>query len=331
MTLLQSLFLGALQGVAEFLPVSSSGHLVVFRHFMDLGEVPALFDILLHLATLIVVLIVFRKTIGSLFVSLFRFARRKADERDKINLRLIWILILASIFTAVLGFIIESLDVAHKPRLVSVLFLVTAGILLGTRFLGKDGAGYEKAGVKTAVITGIALGTIFKIFSLLLPPIWGIAQGMQPFVGVNYGAGQMKRMMKGYKLFTGYATVFTLIFWSMLVFAPKIVLSWFIVDTSIQAEIFNAPRIFFCLYPVYGFMFNTLILLQATGSAKRAAIFVSFRMLLYFIPPMLMICPFFGALGVWMANPISDALTSLTAFFAIVSFQKKLKPDPVYV
>ena len=158
MTLLQSLFLGALQGVAEFLPVSSSGHLVVFRHFMDLGEVPALFDILLHLATLIVVLIVFRKTIGSLFVSLFRFARRKADERDKINLRLIWILILASIFTAVLGFIIESLDVAHKPRLVSVLFLVTAGILLGTRFLGKDGAGYEKAGVKTAVITGIAQG-----------------------------------------------------------------------------------------------------------------------------------------------------------------------------
>ncbi|HAK44499.1 MAG TPA: MATE family efflux transporter, partial [Spirochaeta sp.] len=60
----------------------------------------------------------------------------------------------------------------------------------------------------------IALGTIFKIFSLLLPPAWGIAQGMQPFVGVNYGAGKMKRMLKGYGTFTAYASIFTLIFWS---------------------------------------------------------------------------------------------------------------------
>ncbi|MDC7126022.1 MAG: MATE family efflux transporter, partial [Spirochaetales bacterium] len=69
----------------------------------------------------------------------------------------------------------------------------------------------------------IALSTIFKVFSLLLPPIWGIAQGMQPFVGINYGAGKIKRMMKGYGTFTGYATIFTLIFWSMIIFTPRFV------------------------------------------------------------------------------------------------------------
>jgi Na+-driven multidrug efflux pump len=177
----------------------------------------------------------------------------------------------------------------------------------------------------------IALGTIFKIFSLLLPPVWGIAQGMQPFVGVNFGAGKHRRLIKGYGLFTVYATIFCLIFWSMLMFAPRIVTSWFIVDDSILDVIYHAPRIFFCLYPLYGFMFNTLILLQATGAARKAALFVSCRMVLFFVPPMLAICPSFGAIGVWLANPISDGLTSLTAGIAIYGVLRKIKHDPEYV
>jgi putative MATE family efflux protein len=176
----------------------------------------------------------------------------------------------------------------------------------------------------------IALGTIFKIFSLLLPPVWGIAQGMQPFIGVNYGAGKLKRLMQGYGIFTVYATVFTAIFWSILIFAPKFVTSLFITDFSLLEEIYNAPRIFFCMYPLYGFMFNTLILLQSTGQAKKAAIFVSCRMVLYFIPVMLIICPFFGAIGVWMANPVADVLTSLTAAIALAGLLKALKHDPEY-
>jgi Na+-driven multidrug efflux pump len=78
-------------------------------------------------------------------------------------------------------------------------------------------------------------------------------------------------------------------------------------------------------------MFNTLILLQATGKSKMASIFVTCRMLIFFIPPMLLICPFFGAIGVWLANPISDILTSLTAVVAIARFMKSLRLDPEYV
>lgn len=177
----------------------------------------------------------------------------------------------------------------------------------------------------------IALGTIFKIFSLLLPPVWGIAQGMQPFIGVNYGAGKTKRLLQGYRTFTAYASVFTVIFWSILMFAPKFVTGLFITDPQMLDEIYNAPRIFFCMYPVYGFMFNTLILLQSTGQAKKAAVFVSCRMVLYFLPVMIIICPFFGAVGVWLANPAADILTSLTSAIALTSFMKKLRHDQEYV
>ena len=177
----------------------------------------------------------------------------------------------------------------------------------------------------------VALGTIFKIFSLLLPPAWGIAQGMQPFIGVNFGAGKMKRMLKGYGTFTAYASIFTLIFWSILMFAPRFVTGLFVTDTALLERVYHAPRIFFCMYPLYGFMFNTLILLQATGSARKAAIFVSCRMVLYFIPVMLIICPLHGAIGVWLANPAADILTSLTSAIALARFISKLKPDQVYV
>lgn len=69
MTVLQALFLGILQGLTEFLPVSSSGHLVLAQRLMNvnLGGADMLFDLTLHLGTLLAVCFVFRKKIFELF------------------------------------------------------------------------------------------------------------------------------------------------------------------------------------------------------------------------------------------------------------------------
>ena len=69
MTILQAIFLGALQGVAEFLPISSSGHLALCKTLFGLEEVPLLFDIMLHVATLAAVIIFFQT--GILAFALF--------------------------------------------------------------------------------------------------------------------------------------------------------------------------------------------------------------------------------------------------------------------
>ena len=69
MTVLQSLLLGILQGIAEFLPISSSGHLAIVQKLFGLEEVPLLFDVMLHLATLLAVVIFFRKKIWELLVA----------------------------------------------------------------------------------------------------------------------------------------------------------------------------------------------------------------------------------------------------------------------
>lgn len=60
MSVLDALFLGVVQGLTEFLPVSSSGHLVLFQHILNTGEHMLAFDIVIHWATLLAVLIYYR-------------------------------------------------------------------------------------------------------------------------------------------------------------------------------------------------------------------------------------------------------------------------------
>ena len=73
MSVFQAIILGVLQGIAEFLPISSSGHLAVAQKLFGLSDVPLLFDVMLHLATLAAVILYFRKKIARLFVILFRW------------------------------------------------------------------------------------------------------------------------------------------------------------------------------------------------------------------------------------------------------------------
>jgi phosphate/sulfate permease len=80
MTVIQAALLGLIQGATEFLPVSSSGHLVLARALMDLREIPVLFDVILHLATLIVVIWVFRDRVGALLAAIVRFLFRRTRE-----------------------------------------------------------------------------------------------------------------------------------------------------------------------------------------------------------------------------------------------------------
>lgn len=72
MSIIKAIILGIVQGVTEFLPISSSGHLSLFQHFLNVdGEGSLLFSVLLHLGTLIAIFIVFHKTIFELVVDAF--------------------------------------------------------------------------------------------------------------------------------------------------------------------------------------------------------------------------------------------------------------------
>lgn len=157
MTYPQGILLGVIQGIAEFLPVSSSGHLMVLREIMGLGDVPKLFDILLHLATLIVVIFIYRKRIGRLLNVFFRFFMGKTDSSDKADLRMILLVLVSTGITGVVGFVFEGLGVLENITVAGIAFIATGLLLLTTRFL-KPQRGYEELRFTDSLLVGAAQG-----------------------------------------------------------------------------------------------------------------------------------------------------------------------------
>lgn len=133
----QSVLLGALQGATEFLPVSSSGHLVLLREILGVGEVPLLFDVLLHLSTAAAVAVVFRRRLADLAraaAGLLRRPARRPPERAA-DRRLLLLLAVASLATAGVGLALQRVGLPRDPRTAALMLLVTAAILLAARLL----------------------------------------------------------------------------------------------------------------------------------------------------------------------------------------------------
>lgn len=160
MNLIQSLFLGLVQGLTEFLPVSSSGHLVLFENLFNVegAESSMLFDVLLHFGTLIAVVIAFRKDIVELwraFVEMFR----KGDphkKRDHDKRRLILMILIGTLPLFVIMPFKDYLEqVRAFPWIVGIALLVTA-LLLFLSDRVKRGTKTEKtATMVDALIVGV--------------------------------------------------------------------------------------------------------------------------------------------------------------------------------
>ena len=159
MDYLQSILLGILQGIAEFLPISSSGHLILARHLMHIEEIPVIYDILLHVATLAAVIIVFRKRIINIFASLFNAVRKKNTDKDRENLRIFYLVVIATAATVIIALLVDKLQdfIAFDYKFVSALFIVTGIILIISKFF-KGNKDYLDLKTGHALIIGAAQG-----------------------------------------------------------------------------------------------------------------------------------------------------------------------------
>ena len=164
---IQAIILGIIQGLTEFLPVSSSGHLVIFQNIFGLKEGALSFDINVHVGTLLVVLICFRKEILAIIVSIFRGMTQLIKKKKSISeiykdpdFKLAFLIVAGSVPTGILGLMFHSLadSLFSSVAMVGLMLICTGFILWFTRYLQKTGRDIDNFGVKDSLIIGLIQG-----------------------------------------------------------------------------------------------------------------------------------------------------------------------------
>jgi undecaprenyl-diphosphatase len=211
MTIIQGILLGILQGITEFLPVSSSGHLAVAQHLFGLGEVPTLFDIFLHLATLAAVILYFRKTIGRLFCILGRWIARRPEPEtsaqngrgitknlagnDSVGHRTILMVILTTIITGAIGVAFEKVlpklfgveSFAALPvKFICMGFIITAVLLIVSSIVQKKSESKKQSAESVEKINNSSSADSKpKGLSVVQSLVIGLAQGIGTLPGIS--------------------------------------------------------------------------------------------------------------------------------------------------
>jgi undecaprenyl-diphosphatase len=150
----QTIFLGLIQGVSEWLPISSTAHLRLVEQFLGFALTP-LFNITLHVGTLAVVVFFFRKDVKNILASLTRL-----DFKSESGM-LIPRILAATVPTAIIGvtYVVFLEDSLQTLLIIAVTFLIGATIVYTTKFAKEN---VETLSYKTVLLMGVAQG--FAIF-----------------------------------------------------------------------------------------------------------------------------------------------------------------------
>ena len=229
---LKAMLLGVVQGLTEFLPISSSGHLVIFSELLDFQQQGVVFEVFLHLGTLLAVVLVFRTGIAEMIKAPFKVGSGNGDEQSRRYLLWDAYVIIATLPAVVVGLffkeeiesMFDSLTVVYVMLLVTALLMLTTPLLkereirlnwLRSLVMGCAQAcailpGLSRSG--STIFTGMALGMNREVvarfsFIMSIPAIVGAAvlqsgelfrhpPGLDSLV--NLGAGTVMSALSGY-------------------------------------------------------------------------------------------------------------------------------------
>ncbi|MDD3916820.1 MAG: MATE family efflux transporter, partial [Synergistaceae bacterium] len=173
-------------------------------------------------------------------------------------------------------------------------------------------------------------GVIHRGLSFFFMPLMGIAQGFQPILGYNYGAGRLDRARSSIRLAIITSTLLALAGFLTAQLFPAQIFAIFTRDEMLIAEGSRAMRIITSMFFVIGFQIIGSAMFQALGKARPAFILSLSRQVLLLIPFVLTLPSLLGSTdGVWLAFPLADALSCLvTVFFFRRELRYHLITDP---
>jgi undecaprenyl-diphosphatase len=232
---LQALVLAAVQGVTEFLPVSSSGHLILVPYFLRWPDQGLAFDIATHVGTLLAILVYFRRDVRDLVVGFFTGQPSSADG-DYNPRRLAWMIVLATVPAGIAGLLFKDwVETQARSALLVAGTTIVYGLLLGVadragrhaRKLGEIGwqaalaivPGTSRSGVTitAALLLGLTRPAAARFSFLLGIPVFSLAAAKQALDLLESGLSTAEMIPMGIGLVAsaliGYAVIAWLLNW----------------------------------------------------------------------------------------------------------------------
>ncbi len=164
---------------------------------------------------------------------------------------------------------------------------------------------------------------------ILSLPVSGITNGAQPVLGYNYGAKNYHKVRQGIRFTAVLGILYTLLAWLLVIMSPHLLLSVFTKDTAMIAAGVNAMRLYFFGFFFMAFQFTGQSAFTALGYSRHA-IFFSLLRKAVIVAPLTILLPKlgFGVDGVFLAEPVSNAIGGLACFITMYfSLYRKLKKE----
>ena len=170
-----------------------------------------------------------------------------------------------------------------------------------------------------------SMGVVTSIYTLILMPVFGVNQGVQPIIGFNYGARKYDRVKEALKLGILGATFIVTLGFIMTRLVPVQLVSLFNKDDAELIDIGTRALKYYLLFlPIIGFQIISANYFQAIGKPRQAALLSLSRQVLILIPSIIILPKFFGLNGVMFAGPVADGISSVVTGLWILAELRQL-------
>lgn len=152
-----------------------------------------------------------------------------------------------------------------------------------------------------------------SVMQIFAAPVAGFTQGISPVISYNYGAGNFDRVKEVYRWMIGICFVFMFFTTATAVFFPEWYAAFFTEDVSLIALVGETMPVFVFGMLIFGLQNGIQPTFLALGQAKVSLFIAVFRKIILLIPLAIILPRFFGVMGVYYSEPVSDILSATTA------------------
>lgn len=165
---------------------------------------------------------------------------------------------------------------------------------------------------------------VASIMTFVIMPASGISQGIQPIVGNNFGAGNYKRVMATLYQASAFSVGITCIIWLIVMFFPETILLSFGASEEMLGLGVTGLRTNFCITPILGFVMLVTTFFQSIAKPIPSIVITFLRQILFLIPFIYVFPVLWDINGIFVAQPVSDALALILSVVLVFREQRQL-------